>query len=115
MENVYVCWLALSPGVRSLQISKIQGTSVAKNNIQVIIYLVLAVIAIVCTKVENEMNKGPEHQIGLNGPHKDSYSELVKQGVLESDAFTGEHISTKSPQSCQQDQLDDIQKRICNF
>ena len=114
MENVCVCWLALSPGVRSLQISKNQGTSVAKNNMQVIIYLVLALIAIVCTKVENETNKGPEHQIGLNGPHKDSYSEMVKQGVLESDAFTGEHISTKSPQSCQQDQLDDIQKRICN-
>ena len=74
----------------------------------------LALIAIVCTKVEDETNKGPEHQIGLNKSHKDSYSELVKQGVLESDAFTDEHISTKSPQSCQQDQLDAIQKRICN-
>ena len=114
MENVYVCWLALSPGVRSLQISKNQGTSVAKNNMQLIIYLVLALIAIVCTKVEDETNKGPEHQIGLNRSHKDSYSELVKQGVLESDAFTDEHISTKSPQSCQQDQLDAMQKRICN-
>ena len=79
---------------------------------QVIIYLVLALIAIVCTEVENGTNKGPKHQIGLNRPHKDS--ELGKQDVLESDAFTGKHISTKSSQSCQQEQLDAIQKRMCN-
>ena len=85
---------------------------VAKNNMQIIIYLVLALISIVYTKVENGTNKGPKHLIGnINGPHKDS--ELVKQGVLESDAFTGEHANTKSPQSCQQDQLDAMQKRMC--
>ena len=102
MENVCVCWLALSPGAQSLQISKNRRTCVAKN-MQVIIDLVLALMSIVYTKVEN---KGTEHQIGnINRQHKDS--ELAKQGVLESDAFTGEHISTKSPQSCQQ-------KRMCN-
>ena len=89
-----------------MQISKNRRTFVAKN-MQVIIYLVLALMSIVYTKVEN---KGPEHQIGnVNRQHKDS--ELAKQGVLESDAFTGEHVSTKSPQSCQQDQLDAMQKR----
>ena len=84
---------------------------------QVIIYIVLslALISIVYTKVENESSKGPEDQIGnINGQHKDTVSELAKQSVLESDAFTGEHISTKSPQSCQQDQLDAMQKRMCN-
>ena len=107
-----MCILAsLVPGGQSLQISKNQGTSVAKN-MQVIIYLVLALIAIVYTKVENGTNKGPEYQIGLIGPHKDS--EFTKQGVLETDAFTSEHISTKSPQSCQQDQQDAKQKRMCN-
>ena len=83
---------------------------------QAIIYIVLslALISIVYTKVENETSKGPKDRIGnINGQHKDT--KLAKQSVLESDAFTGEHISTKSPQSCQQDQLDDIQKRICNF
>ena len=74
---------------------------------QVIIYLVLslALISILYTKVENEANKGPEDQISnINGQHKDS--KLIKQGDLQSDAFTGEHVSTKSPQSCGQDQLD---------
>ena len=102
---------SLVPGCRSLQISKNQGTFVAKN-MQVIIYLVLALISIVYTKVENGTNKGPEYLIGLIGPHKDS--ELAKKGVLETDTFTGEHISTKSPQSCQQDQLDAMQKRMCS-
>ena len=92
-----------------MQISKNRRTFVAKN-MQVIIYVVLALMSIVYTKVEN---KGPEHQIGnINRQHKGS--ELAKQGVLGSDAFTGEHISTKSPQSCRQDQLDAIQKRVCN-
>ena len=78
---------------------------------QVIIYLVLA--SIVCTKVENGTNKGPKRQIdNVNEPHKDS--KLAKQGILESDAFMGEHITTESPQSCQQDQLDAMQKRMCN-
>ena len=78
---------------------------------QVIIYLVLA--SIVYTKDENiTKNPNPEHQIGkINGLHKGN--ELAKQGVL-ADAFTGEHVKTKSPQSCRQDQLDAMQKRMCN-
>ena len=85
-------------------------TFVAKN-MQVIIYLVLA--SIVYTKDENiTKNPNPEHQIGkINGLHKGN--KLAKQVVL-ADAFTGEHVKTKSPQSCRQDQLDAMQKRMCN-
>ena len=82
---------------------------------QVIIYIVLslALISIVYTKVENEANNGPEDQISnINRQHKDS--KLIKQGDLQSDTFTGEHVSTKSPQSCGQDQLDAMQKRMCS-
>ena len=61
----------------------------------------LASILIVYTKDEN-VTKDPKHQFGnINRPHKDG--ELAKQGVL-ADAFTGEHVKTKSPKSCQQDQ-----------
>ena len=50
--------------------------------------------------------------VTLTRQHKDS--ELIKQSVLESNAFPGVHVSTKSPQSCHQDQLDAIQKRMCS-
>ena len=109
-----ICMLAsLVPGLPDLCKSVRIRTSVAKI-MQVIIYLVLASISIVYTKVENHYSgtNGPEHQIGdINGPYKGN--ELAKQGVL-TDAFTGKHIKTKSPQSCQQDQLDAMQNRMCN-
>ena len=66
-----------------------------QKNMQVIIYLVLASISIVYTKDENIIIKDPKRQFGdINGPHKDGELANLKQGILESDAFSSEHVST---------------------